>query len=115
MVKHAADLNLLFSALADPTRRAIIARLARGIASVSELARPLQMSLPAVVQHLHLLEESGVVVTQKTGRVRTCRIEPKRLDAAQTWIEQQRARWEARFARMDAFVLEHAKSDEEKE
>ena len=90
----------------------MITRLSRGPASVSELAKPLKMSLPAVVKHLTLLEESGFVVSQKRGRVRTCRIDPKRLDAAQTWLAKQRAVWEARFDRMDAFVLEHGDSDE---
>jgi DNA-binding transcriptional ArsR family regulator len=106
MVQSSASLDLLYGALADRSRRAMIARLARGPASVSELAKPLKMSLPAVVKHLTLLEESGFVVSQKVGRVRTCRIDPKRLDAAQTWLAQQRAFWEARFDRMDAFVLE---------
>ncbi len=96
----------MYGALADGTRRAMIARLARGPASVSELAKPLKMSLPAVVQHLKVLEESGFVVSRKIGRVRTCRIEPKRLSAAQSWIARQRALWEARFDSMDAFVLE---------
>jgi DNA-binding transcriptional ArsR family regulator len=70
------------------------------------------MSLPAVVKHLSLLEESGFVVSQKIGRVRTCRIVPKRLDAAQVWLARQRATWEARFDRMDAFLLENGDMDE---
>jgi DNA-binding transcriptional ArsR family regulator len=107
MAKSSASLDLLYSALADPSRRAVIARLARGPASVSELAKPLNMSLPAVVKHLALLEESGLVVSQKVGRVRTCRLDPKRLDAAQAWLAKQRALWEARFDRMDAFLLEN--------
>lgn len=111
MLNQSAELDLMFSALADPTRRAILARLARGLASVSELAKPLKMSLPAVVQHLQLLEESGFVVSRKVGRVRTCRIEPKRLDAAQAWLAKQRAHWEARFDRMDAFLLEKNEKD----
>lgn len=102
----------MYSALADPTRRAMIARLVRGPASVSELARPLKMTLPAVAQHLKLLEESGFVVSRKVGRVRTCRIEPKRLDAAQTWIAAQRSLWEARFDRMDALLLKVETNDE---
>ncbi len=106
MVQSAAALDLIYSALADRSRRAMIARLARGPASVSELAKPLKMSLPAVVKHLALLEESGFVVSRKVGRVRTCRIDAKRLDAAQNWLASQRALWEARLDRMDAFVLE---------
>ncbi|MBL8552024.1 MAG: winged helix-turn-helix transcriptional regulator [Hyphomonadaceae bacterium] len=95
----------MFSALADPARRAVISRLARGPASVSELAKPLKMSLPAIAPHLKLLEESGFVSSRKVGRVRTCRLEPKRLQVAQNWLSQQRAHWEARFDRMDAFIL----------
>jgi DNA-binding transcriptional ArsR family regulator len=106
MVQSSTGLDLMYSALADPSRRAMIARLARGPASVSELARPLSMSLPAVVKHLALLEASGFVVSRKVGRVRTCRMDPKRLDAAQGWLAKQRALWEARFDRMDALVLE---------
>ncbi|MCW5773018.1 MAG: winged helix-turn-helix transcriptional regulator [Rhodospirillaceae bacterium] len=105
MLKSQEALNRVFGALADPTRRAIVERLGRGPASVSELARPLRMSLPAVVQHLALLEESGLVASRKVGRVRTCRLEAKRLDAAQAWLARQRARWEALFDRMDEIVL----------
>jgi DNA-binding transcriptional ArsR family regulator len=109
MLKQSTQLDLIFSALADPTRRAILARLTRGFATVSELAKPLKMSLPAIAPHLRLLEAGGFVVSRKTGRVRTCRFEPKRLDAAQAWLAQQRAEWEARFDRMDAFLLENEK------
>lgn len=112
MLKHSAQLDLVFSALADPTRRAILAQLARGLATVSELAKPLKMSLPAISPHLRLLEASGFVVSRKLGRVRTCRIEPKRLDAAQAWLAQQRAEWEARFDRMDSFLLENEKNEQ---
>jgi DNA-binding transcriptional ArsR family regulator len=107
MLNQSAQLDLMFSALADPTRRAILARLARGFATVSELAKPLKMSLPAIAPHLRLLEASGFVVSRKAGRVRTCRIEPQRLDAAAAWIAARRAEWEARFDRMDAFLLDH--------
>lgn len=111
MPKHSAKLDLMFTALADPTRRAIVERLAHGPASVSELAKPLKRSLPAVVQHLQLLEESGLVTSRKIGRVRTCRIQPKRLDAAQAWLAEQRAHWEARFDRLDAFLQKGEKND----
>jgi len=94
----------MFSALADPTRRAMIERLARGPANVSDLAKPLNMSLPAVMQHLQTLERSGLVTSRKVGRVRTCCIQPKRFDAAQAWLARQRAHWEARFDRLDAFL-----------
>lgn len=111
MLKQSAALDLMYSALADPTRRAMVSRLARGPATVSELAKPLEMSLSAVVQHLKLLEESGLVVTRKVGRVRTCRIEARKLDAAQGWIAEQRALWESRFDRMDELLLKGGKSD----
>jgi DNA-binding transcriptional ArsR family regulator len=109
VLNQSARLDLMFSALADPTRRAILTRLTQGIATVSELAKPLKMSLPAITPHLRLLETSGFVVSHKTGRVRTCQLEPKSLDAAQAWLAQQRAEWEARFDRMDAFILKNQK------
>lgn len=112
MPKHAAALNRMFTALADPTRRAMVERLARGPASVSELARPLPMSLPAVVQHLQVLEESGLVASEKVGRVRTCRIEPGALGVAQDWLAQQHAQWIARFDRLDAFLTETKDDDD---
>ena len=104
MTNQSLALSRVFSALSDPTRRAMVARLARGPASVSELAKPLPMSLPSVVQHLKVLEESGLVRSEKTGRIRTCWIEQDRLDVAQTWLGKQRALWEARFDRMDALL-----------
>ena len=112
MLKQSATLDGVFLALADPTRRAMVERLTRGPATVSELAKPLKMTLSAVVQHLQLLERSGIVVSRKAGRVRTCRIEPKRLDAAQSWLDKQRTRWDERFDRMDAFLLKNEVSDE---
>jgi DNA-binding transcriptional ArsR family regulator len=111
MLKQSAALDLMYTALADPTRRAVIARLAKGPASVSDLAKPLKMSLPAIIPHLRLLEQSGFVVTEKIGRVRTCRIEPKRLDTAQAWLAKQRAQWEARFDSLDAFLLKGMKDE----
>jgi DNA-binding transcriptional ArsR family regulator len=83
--------DAVFDALADPTRRRLVERLSCGPATVSELARPLPMSLPAVVQHLHLLEASGLVTSTKTGRVRTCRIAPEPLRTAERWIAERRA------------------------
>src|SRR5579862_8748558 len=97
---------MAFQALADPTRRAIVERLAERPASVSELKRPLAMSLPAVMQHLAVLESSGLVVTQKTGRVRTCRIDPQALDRAREWINARRAEWERRLDRLGAYLEE---------
>ncbi len=90
----------MFQALADPTRRAMVERLGRGSASVSELAQPFAMSLPAVVQHLKMLETSGLVRTEKVGRVRTCRLDPAALSLAEHWIHQRRQSWEERFDRL---------------
>jgi DNA-binding transcriptional ArsR family regulator len=104
MLNHQAALDLAFHALADPTRRAMVERLARGPASVSDLARPLAMSLPAVMQHLAVLEASGVVVSEKAGRVRMCRIERKALCAAEQWIEARRAEWEKRLDRLGDYL-----------
>ena len=99
-------LDLAFQALADPSRRAMVDRLAQGPASVSELAKPLAMSLPAVMQHLQVLEASGLVVSEKVGRVRTCRIEPKALTQAEQWIAERRALWERRLDRLAQFLDE---------
>jgi len=104
--QQAAALDRLFKALADPSRRVMVERLARGPASVSELARPLAMSLPAVVQHLQVLEASGLVRSEKTGRVRTCRMEPAALQAAERWIAERRATWERRLDRLGDFLAE---------
>jgi len=94
------SLDLAFQALADPTRRAMVERLSLGPASVSELAQPFAMSLPAVVQHLAMLEASGLVTSQKVGRVRTCRMEPAVMSLAEQWINQRRTAWEARLDRL---------------
>jgi DNA-binding transcriptional ArsR family regulator len=93
----APTLDQAFHALADPTRRAIVSRLSRGPASVSELAEPLPMSLPAVTQHLDVLRESGLVQTEKVGRVRHCRLEAARLTAVERWIAEHRTAWETRL------------------
>lgn len=100
MTPRAVTLDAMFQALADPTRRAMIERLGRGSASVSELAAPFDMSLPAVVQHLKLLEASGLVRSEKVGRVRTCRMEPAALSLAEQWIDQRRSDWETRLDRL---------------
>jgi DNA-binding transcriptional ArsR family regulator len=96
--------ELMFSALADPTRRAMVDRLIDGPASVSELAQPLSISLPAVVQQLHVLEDSGLVSSSKVGRVRTCAIRPGALSAAEQWIAQRRRTWEERLDRLGEFL-----------
>ncbi len=105
------QLDQTFNALADPTRRALVERLAQGPASVSELAAPLPMSLPAVMGHLKVLEESGLVKSEKTGRVRTCRIEPQMLSQAEHWVAERRAMWERSLDRLGAF-LDMTKEDE---
>jgi DNA-binding transcriptional ArsR family regulator len=104
MPQQAAQLDRMFQALADPARRGMLERLSRGPASVSELAAPLDMSLPSVMQHLQLLEASGLVSSEKVGRVRTCRIEPAALRAAEQWIAARRSSWEKRFDRLGAFL-----------
>ena len=105
-------MDVVFHALSDANRRAMIDRLLDGPASVSELARPLSISLPAVVQHLHVLEDSGVVRSHKAGRVRTCEIEPLALTAAEHWISARRAAWEARLDRLGEFLSRHPDESE---
>lgn len=102
-----APLDLMFHALADPSRRIMVERLSRGPASVSELAKPLAMSLPAVVQHLQVLEASGLVRSEKVGRVRTCRVDPKALQMAERWINDARTAWEGRLDRLGAYLAAH--------
>jgi DNA-binding transcriptional ArsR family regulator len=99
-------IDRMFHALAEPTRRMMVERLSRGPASVSELARPFAMTLPAIVQHLAVLEESGLVKSQKVGRVRTCRIEPKALQMAERWINERRQLWERRLDRLGDFLAD---------
>src|SRR5438477_8215204 len=113
MLNYQTPLDMAFQALADPTRRLMVERLADGPASVSELARPLPMTLPAVVQHLAVLEASGLVRSKKAGRVRTCRIEPAALRSAEQWINERRATWERRFDRLGAYLAEGPDEPEE--
>jgi DNA-binding transcriptional ArsR family regulator len=107
MLNHDESLDRMFHALADPTRRVIVERLSRGPASVSELAQPLSMSLPSVLQHLQLLESSGIILSEKVGRVRTCRIAPKALKAAEQWISQRRTSWERRLDKLGEYLAAH--------
>src|SRR5260370_1309366 len=107
MLNQSVPLDRVFQALADPTRRVMVERLSRGPASVSELAQPLAMSLPAVIQHLQVLEASGLVRSQKAGRVRTCRIDQAALRTAEQWIAARRASWERRLDRLGDFLAEH--------
>ncbi|UJW85429.1 ArsR/SmtB family transcription factor [Devosia sp. SL43] len=102
------NLDLMFQALADPTRRAMIDRLSRGPASVSELAKPFDMSLPAVVQHLAALENSGLVSSQKVGRVRTVQMQPEALSLAEQWLNDRRTMWVKRLDRLGDFLAETA-------
>lgn len=100
MLNYDASLDRVFQALADPTRRDMVERLIRGPSSVSRLAEPLEMSLPAVMQHLQVLEACGLVRSEKVGRVRTCHIEPAVLRKAEDWIVRQRTSWERRLDRL---------------
>ena len=100
MLNKESSLDLLFQALAVPARRVMVERLSLGPASVTQLAEPLAMSLPAVVQHLQVLEASGLVQSEKAGRVRTCRIRPAALKTAEDWIARRRANWERRLDRL---------------
>jgi DNA-binding transcriptional ArsR family regulator len=101
----------VFHALADPSRRMIVERLSDGPASVSELARPLPMSLPAVTQHLQVLEDSGLVRSEKVGRVRTCRIEPRALRPLERWLSDRRATWERRLDRLGDYLADEPADD----
>jgi DNA-binding transcriptional ArsR family regulator len=104
MLNNQEQLDLTFQALADSTRRTMLARLAQGPTSVSELAQPLSMSLPAVMQHLAVLEGAGLVQSEKVGRVRTCTIEPAALSLAEQWINQRRQEWERHFDRLGDYL-----------
>ena len=94
----------MFQALADPTRRAVLARLSGGVAPVSELAAPFDMALPSFLQHLKVLERSGLVSSQKAGRVRTYRLSPRPLKAAEGWLSQHRANWDRRLDQLDRYL-----------
>jgi|SRR4051794_13500747 len=107
------SIDRVFHALADPSRRVIVERLSAGPATVSELAQPLAMSLPAVVQHLQVLQVSGLVSSKKVGRVRTCRIEPEAMRPVEQWIGARRSSWERRLDRLGEYLAEG--NDEPKE
>ena len=106
MHMQTAAIDRVFHALGDPTRRAIVEKLSEGPISVSRLAKPLDITLAAVVQHLQILEASGLVQSEKIGRVRTCRIEPQGLGVAERWISERRSQWERRFERLGKFLAE---------
>jgi DNA-binding transcriptional ArsR family regulator len=105
MPNQSAQLNQVFQALADPTRRAVLARLSSGPASTSELARPFAMALPSFLQHLDVLQKSGLVRSRKRGRVRTYRIAPQPLKEAEDWMVAQRAVWERRLDQLDSYLI----------
>jgi DNA-binding transcriptional ArsR family regulator len=106
------ELSVTFAALADPTRRAILARLAQGEATVLELAEPFQLSLPAVSKHLKVLQKAGLVSQGRRAQWRPCRLEPARLRDASDWIERYRGIWEERFGRLDEY-LRHLRKESE--
>ena len=101
-----ARLDETFHALADPTRRAVLAKLSRGPASVSDLAEPFDMALPTFLQHLKVLEQSGLIRSRKSGRVRTCELKPKPLADAERWMADQLAMWTRRLDQLDSFLLQ---------
>jgi DNA-binding transcriptional ArsR family regulator len=101
---HSAELSVVFSALADPTRRAILARLSEGEAPVKELAAPFDLSGPAITKHLNVLERAGLISRGREGQMRPCRLEPRALAPAAQWIDQYRAMWEERLDRLDAYL-----------
>jgi DNA-binding transcriptional ArsR family regulator len=106
MVKYNRELDATFQALADPTRRAIVAALSRGQASVTELARPHRMSLPAVMKHLRVLQRAGLVRQRKRGRTQHCRLAPRPLQRAEAWVAQYRAFWEGQFDALDRYLAQ---------
>lgn len=114
MLNQQTQLDLMFQALADPSRRGMLERLCRGPASVSDLAEPFEMSLPAVLQHLQVLEQSGLVKTEKVGRVRTCKVETKALRSVEQWISARRTAWEERFDRLGAYLAAEAAAEKRK-
>jgi DNA-binding transcriptional ArsR family regulator len=104
MTNQSQHLDRLFHALADTTRRAIVMRLSQGPASVTELSKPFEMAMPTLLQHIRVLEDSGLVGTRKVGRVRTCEIKQEAFAATQTWLEKQRALWDSRLDRLEAYA-----------
>jgi DNA-binding transcriptional ArsR family regulator len=109
MGQYARQLDGIFQALADPTRRAVVGRLGKGPASIGELAKPFDMALPSFMKHIHLLEGSGLIRTRKEGRVRTCALEKKPFAVVETWLSAQRALWEGRTDRLEQFVTTGAR------
>jgi DNA-binding transcriptional ArsR family regulator len=112
MVKYSADLDSTFGALADPTRRAILATLMLGQASITELAKPHRMSLPAVMKHLRVLEEAGLVSQKKTGRTRRCQLAAQPLKKAEMWLSQYRAFWEGTFDSLERYLSQEENKED---
>jgi DNA-binding transcriptional ArsR family regulator len=106
MAQAAKSMDGIFRALSDPTRRRVLERLSRSPASVSELAAPFDMKLPSFVEHLRVLEGSGLVRSKKAGRIRTYRLVPRRLQLAESWLTRQRTFWEKRLDQLDAYLAE---------
>ncbi len=105
MENYSASLNNVFHALADPTRRSVIARLGSGSASIKELAEPFGLGLPSFLKHIKVLENSGLIASEKVGRVRTCKLKRANLIAAQKWFDEQRAGWESRYDNLDNLLI----------
>lgn len=110
-IETKVDVERVFHALGDPTRRSIMEKLSEGPVSVSRLAEPLDITLAAVVQHLQVLEESGLVRTEKIGRVRTCRVEPAGISAAEQWLGDRRSSWERQLDRLGDLLAEPGESN----
>lgn len=104
MAQHSAQLDSVFQALSDPTRRAVLGRLGTGSASIGELAAPFEMALPSFMKHIRYLEKAGWIKTRKTGRVRTCTLERRSFEVIEDWLGEQRAIWEGRTDRLERFV-----------
>ncbi len=113
MAKQSFELDSVFHALADPTRRAVVSRLGAGPATVSELAAPFEMALPSFMKHIGVLERSRLVTTTKTGRVRTCALDRESLIAAEIWFGEQHLLWQNRYANLDALLTKMEGKDDE--
>jgi len=114
MEQYSEQLSGIFQALADPTRRAVLGRLGKGPASISDLAQPFDMALPSFMKHIHFLEDSGLIQTRKEGRVRTCALEKKQFAVVQAWLSAQRALWEGRTDRLEQFVATAPRKEKSK-
>jgi DNA-binding transcriptional ArsR family regulator len=105
-MENYSALDTTFHALADPTRRAVVQRLGRGPASVSDLAEPFEMALPSFMKHISVLEASGLIKSKKVGRIRTCHLQPKKLAAVERWFAQQRTLWSSRYENLDTLLAQ---------